>query len=93
MSKKLTPEEAEKLKICLKEAFDHFDADKSGNIDAKEFENAARKFNETGQTKMSEAKIKESATEFIKLADRDADGKVSFYEFYRFMFSALDVKA
>jgi len=33
-----------------------------------------------------------SQQEFIKAADRDADGKVNFYEFYRFMLIALDVK-
>jgi len=77
----------------LKEAFDHFDADKSGHIDTKEFENAARKFNEKSETKMSDAKIKESAAQFVKLADKNADGKVSFNEFFKFMCDALDVKA
>lgn len=28
----------------------------------------------------------------FKKADRDADGKLNFYEFYRYMIAALDVK-
>jgi Ca2+-binding EF-hand superfamily protein len=92
MSKQLTPEEAEHLKKMLKEAFDHFDADKNGQLDAKEFESVAKKFNETSKTKLSDAKIKETAAEFIKSADKDGDGKVNFYEFYRFMSGALGVK-
>ena len=60
MPKELSPEEAEHLKKMLKEAFDHFDVDKSGNIDSKEFEGVAKKFNETAKPKLSDAKIKET---------------------------------
>src|SRR6218665_2475614 len=61
MPKQLSPEEAEHLKQTMKEAFDKFDSDKSGQIDPKEFENVAKKFNETSKTKLSDAKLKETA--------------------------------
>ena len=92
MPKQLTPEEAENVKKMLKEAFDTFDCDKNGSIESKEFESVAKKFNEKSATKLSDAKIKETTAEFIKLADRDADGKVNFFEFYKFMLAALDCK-
>src|SRR6218665_3240807 len=61
MPKQLSPEEAEHLKQTMKEAFDNFDSDKSGEIDPKEFENVAKKFNETSKTKLSDAKLQETA--------------------------------
>jgi len=95
MPKTLTPAEAEQFKKALKEAFDKFDSDKSGSIDSKEFENVLCKFNASSEckTKTDAAKIKETAKKFIETADKDADGKVNFYEFYRFVLQAFDIQA
>lgn len=61
MAQKLTPEQAEKLKVEIKKIFDEFDTDKSGNIESKEFENVLIKYNSSSECKkkLEPAKIKE----------------------------------
>lgn len=61
MAQKLTPEQAEKLKVEIKKIFDEFDTDKSGHIESKEFENVLVKYNSSSECKkkLEPAKIKE----------------------------------
>jgi len=94
MCQKLSPEECQKLKVEIKKAFDDFDTDKSGQIDAKEFENVLGKYNSSPECKkkMEPAKIKEIASQFIEVADKNADGKVNFNEFFKFLLEALNLK-
>jgi len=77
--------------VEIKKAFDEFDADKSGQIDSKEFENVLVKYNASPECKkkIEPTKIKEIASQFIQVADKNADGKVNFYEFFRFFLEAL----
>lgn len=91
MAQKLTPEQAEKLKVEIKKIFDEFDTDKSGHIESKEFENVLVKYNSSSECKkkLEPAKIKEITASFIQVADKNADGKVSFAEFYKFLLEAL----
>jgi Ca2+-binding EF-hand superfamily protein len=92
MSKKLTPEEAKSLKDFAREAFAAFDTDKSGQIETKEFEQVLRQFNESSanKKKLDEAEIKQTSEDFIRLADKNADGKVNFDELYKFLLVAVD---
>ena len=94
MCEKLTPEQKEKMKAECKKAFDSFDNDKSGTIDCKEFENVLVKYNATSECKkkLEPAKIKELATQFIEVADKNADGKVNFEEFFKFLKEAFGCK-
>jgi Ca2+-binding EF-hand superfamily protein len=91
MCDKMSPEQAEKLKVELKAAFDSFDKDKSGNIDCKEFESVLTQFNASSECKkkIEPEKIKTLAAQFIQAADKNADGKVNFGEFHKFLIDAL----
>jgi Ca2+-binding EF-hand superfamily protein len=92
MSRKLSPEEAKDLKEFAKAAFDAFDTDKSGQIEVKEFEQVLKQFNESSacKQKLDDAAIKKTSEEFIRLADKDSDGKVNFQELYKFLLVAVD---
>jgi Ca2+-binding EF-hand superfamily protein len=90
----MTPEEKQKMKAAVKEAFDKFDKDKSGHIESKEFESVLTEYNASSECKkkIEPAKIKEIAGQFIQVADKNADGKVNFEEFYRFLLEAFGCK-
>ena len=65
----------------LKEAFDAFDADKSGHITTDELEQAMKNCG----VKLSRAEI----NKMIDDADKDKDGKVSFEGNNKFRFEGL----
>ena len=94
MAQKLSPQDRAELEKALKEAFNSFDTDKSGQIDCKEFENVLVQYNASPECKkkMDPAKIKNIASDFIKVADQNADGKVNYQEFLNFMLEALGCK-
>ena len=92
MSKTLTADEAKNLRDFAQEAFAAFDTDKSGQIETKEFEQVLRQFNSSSacKEKLDEAAIKKTSEDFVRLADKNADGKVNFDELYKFLLVALD---
>ena len=71
-------------KAKAKAAFDVFDKDKSGSIDAKELEGVLTDLNKKTGNKLSAEKIKEESKKFIEDVDKSKDGKVSFEEFCKF---------
>jgi len=88
----MSPADAEKLKVELKKAFDEFDLDKSGEIDRNEFDKVVTKYNASPacKKKLDPAQIKEMTSTFIKGADKDSSGTVSFQEFYLFIEKSLN---
>jgi Ca2+-binding EF-hand superfamily protein len=80
--KLLSPEEGEKIKKKAQETFELYDVDKNGYIDAAEIECAFRSYNqEQGSEIIKE--VKALAATLVMYADTNADGKVTFDEFYR----------
>jgi len=76
------PTDKAELENVAKTIFKEFDCDNSGFIDGKEFEHALQQYNKNTKQKLSDAQIKKEATEFIQKVDQNADGKVSFKEFF-----------
>ena len=68
----------------FKEVFDHFDADKSGSIDADELVNV---FASMGQTV-----LREDMLEMIREVDQDGSGQIEFQEFVVLMCSNFGSK-
>lgn len=76
------PTDKAELEKVAKSIFQEFDADNSGFIEGKEFENALKQYNKNTKQKLTDAQIKKEADDFIKQVDQNADGKVSFKEFF-----------
>jgi len=85
--KLLSPEEGAKIKKEAQETFDLYDVDKNGYVDAAEVESLFGSFNQEQSAELIKG-IKDLAAAVIKLADANADGKVTFDEFYRAVLKA-----
>jgi len=92
MPRKLTPEEVRVLKEYTRIAFETYDVDKSGQIEARECEQVIRQFNEStaNQKKLDDATIKKAIEDFIHLADKNGDGKVNIEELYKYVLTLAD---
>ncbi|XWS23180.1 hypothetical protein CRYUN_Cryun29cG0098900 [Craigia yunnanensis] len=64
----------------VKEAFDIFDENKDGFIDATELQRALRCLGVKGRLVQME-----ECTRMIKIADEDEDGRINFNDFLKFM--------
>jgi len=92
MPRKLSPEETRVLKEHARIAFETFDVDKSGQIEARECEQVIRQFNESSanQQKLDDATVKKAIEDFIRYADKNGDGKVNYEELYKYLLAAVD---
>mmetsp|Transcript_14012 Transcript_14012/g.39833 ORF Transcript_14012/g.39833 Transcript_14012/m.39833 type:complete len:84 (+) Transcript_14012:66-317(+) len=73
MADRLTAEQVKEFK----EAFDHFDEDKSGSIDAEELGKVMKELDEETEPDVLE--------EMIRSVDKDNSGKIEFDEFLTWM--------
>ena len=65
----------------LKEAFEAFDADKSGSIDLKERTAVMKSYSELVKEPADDKKVKEVSEKIMKAVDKGGDGKISLAEF------------
>jgi len=75
-------------KATAEKAFDGFDIDKSGKVDAKELRQVVKACYEYLGEPINDAKIDEEVKLMLDVIDSSQDGKIDKEEFIKFMTSA-----
>jgi len=74
-------------KATAEKAFDEFDQDKSGKVDAKELKMVVKACYEYLGEPCNDAKIDEEIKSMLEMIDTSQDGKIDRDEFVKFMTS------
>jgi len=74
-------------KATAEKAFDEFDQDKSGKVDAKELKNVVKACYEYLGEPCTDAKVDEEVKSMLEIIDTSKDGKIDKEEFIKFMTS------
>jgi Ca2+-binding EF-hand superfamily protein len=72
-------------RTTAEKAFDNFDGDKSGKVDAKELRSVVQACYEYTGEKWDEAKLNEEVKLMLDVIDTSQDGKIDREEFIKFM--------
>jgi len=74
-------------KATAEKAFDEFDLDKSGKVDAKELRLVVKACYEYLGEPCTDAKVEEEVKSMLEVIDTSQDGKIDREEFVKFMTS------
>ena len=67
----------------LRDAFEAFDADKSGSIDIEELKKVVKRYFEMSKEPADDKKVADISTKIMKACDTSGDGKISLEEFIK----------
>jgi len=77
-------------KDTAEKAFDDFDQDKSGKVDAKELRNVVKAYHEMMGESIEDEKIDVSVKAILAEVDTSGDGKIDKAEFVKFFTAPME---